>query len=190
MINDTTEIFVPPIQEFIKCWYWNDNSIAHYVLSGERFKEEREILELMGSNHGMCILGKSSYATDGCTNDCLNCKHSIYAQVALRKTHFMEKAQRLCERSPKAGDCWEISIVLYLGKVPKYHNFYFECLKPTAESVTIMDTITTTLNMVKPSLANDAKYLFVKIARFDMERATNVSCVANTMIRDIFADAK
>lgn len=166
--------------------YYGDDHFAHYILSGERFKHQNALLELISQYKGACTEDPKMYAIAGkisCDFNCRACPKSIYHQIELKERFFNNRCKDSCLRYPREGDEWEVSIHT-LTDHPHYEDFFFKALK-TIEDRTIIELSFDEMMKLRPDFLTIAKYCYVKIRRSDMENALDVSIFANTMYHEM-----
>lgn len=164
---------------------WGDNVAPHYMLNGERFKHDTELLKLIAKYDGTCTEDPSAYAlSTNCNFDCLNCKNSIYYILKNKERFFYSKCLDLCKRIPRRDDEWEISLV-YQGSThmrEHFQSYYFKCLDAVSD-VSIIERAFQGVATIYPQFYTESRYCYVKIRRFDMSRPMDVSPIANQYIR-------
>lgn len=159
--------------------YFSDDNAAHFILNGEHFKHNHELLKLIVKFDGACTEDTSPYGlTINCNFDCLNCSKSIYHIIQVQERFFQMRCEELCKRAPKAGDEWEVSLVSYDGIMPKYQNFHFRCLENLGDEP-IISLCYQIIHQKYAKFYEQSKYCYMKVRRFDMEKAIDVSSVAN-----------
>lgn len=168
--------------------YFADDISSHYILAGERFRHEHELLKLITKYDGACTEDNSAHSlTTNCDFDCMNCSKSIYHIIKTQERFFENRCLELCRRNPKVGDEWEVSLVSYDGIMPRYQDYYFRC----AEAIHSKAIIELAYDVVKeryPKFYAQSKYCYVKIRRFDLDQATDVSLVANQFFQGFLDD--
>lgn len=163
--------------------YVADDISAHYFLAGDLFRVENEILKLMNHYDGVCTENISAHSTTlDCDFNCIHCNRSIYALVKKKERFFKQRCIGLCTRYPKEGDEWEISLVSKDGIHPRYRNYFFRCTEKILEK-NIIELLFEALDEVYTDGYYNTNLCFVKIKRFDMPRALDVSLVANRYIQ-------
>lgn len=170
--------------------YYGDDYVAHYMLSGERFKHSDELLTLLLHHRGACMEDPKMYARTECNFDCCNCERSIYHQVAMKEKFFNARCRDLCNRVPKVGDEWEVSIHM-LSDHPHFEVFFFHCVRPNNdEEKTIAQISYETMMKWRPTFLQAAKYCYVKVRRNDIAKAMDVSIVANQIFKELQSSEK
>lgn len=165
--------------------YFADDISTHYLLQGERFRHDNELLKLIAKYGGACTEDSKAHGlTINCDFDCMNCPKSIYAIVRNQEKFFFNKCLDLCKRQPKVGDEWEVSLVSYEGIMPKYQDYFFRCLKPISDT-TIIEMAYEVMHLKYPKFYAQSKYCYIKIRRFDMEKALDVSLVGNQIFQGL-----
>ena len=162
--------------------YYGDNVCPHYLLDGSRFKEKDELLKMMVQYAGACTVDPQEFARNGssCDFDCLHCDRSIYHLISAKERMFHSQCGDLCRRTPHVDDEWEISAVEHNGEF-KYETIHFLC-KEAIDDTSIVGLIIDYLRQSNPGLVPAARYCYVKVRRFDMERAFDVSVEASKLL--------
>ena len=160
-----------------------DDISAHYFLTGDLFRVENEILKMMMQFDGACTdnLSAHSIALD-CDFDCMKCNKSIYALVKKKERFFKKRCLELCTRNPKEGDEWEISLVGKDNVHPRYRNYYFHC-RERIPNKSIIELLFDAMVEMYPDGYEKTALCFVKIKRFDMPNALDVSLIGNRYIK-------
>ena len=161
--------------------YYGDGHAAHYILTGERFQHSNELLKLMLQYGGACTDNPKRYATAyACNYNCSECERSIYNIIRVKEKFFTKKCMELIQRVPRKNDEWEISLVNYdnTSSHPKYENYFFRTESAVFRR-TIIELISDLLTERYPEFKEGAKYCYIKVRRFDMDKAIDVSVVGN-----------
>lgn len=178
-MTQTNDLF---LDGAIATQYFGDSVCPHYLLKGSRLKETDELLKMMVRYGGACTVDPQEFARNGssCDFNCLNCDRSIYHLVSAKDHLFRNQCRDLCGRQPKIDDEWEISVVEHNSEF-KYETIHFLCRK-AVESRSIIDLIIDYLKKMYPAMIAATRYCYVKIRRFDMEKAFDVSTEATPII--------
>ena len=162
---------------------WSDDVFSHYMLVGERFPEQKLLLDLMLRYTGSCKLHQQEADMDvSCNLDCQNCPHSIYHEIELQRRAFFNRCKMMCHRIPTEGDEWEVNLVMRKGRIPKFQTFFWNCTKFLEEGE-IIDIIFESIREYDETIFASAQLCYVKVFRRDMESPVDVSFVANEMLK-------
>lgn len=175
--------------------YYGDGHAAHFVLSGERFQHSQELLKLMVRYEGACADDPKRYATAyPCSYNCTECERSIYSIIKIKEKFFTQKCTELIHREPRIRDEWEVSLVSFKDTPdhPRYENYFFRAEAPI-DNRTIIEIIYDMMKKYYPDAVKRVKYCYIKVRRFDIEKAIDASVVANadlmlTMKEQLIAD--
>ena len=169
--------------------YFADDISTHYILDGERFKHDKELLKLISKFGGACTEDPKAHSlTINCDFNCMDCPKSIYTILKKQEKFFYAKCNDLCKREPKAGDEWEVSLVSYEGFMPKYQDYYCRCLDGNSGK-SIIEMVYEIMKLKYPKFYAQSKYCYIKIRRFDMDRPVDVSMIGNQYFK-AFLDGK
>lgn len=160
-----------------------DDISAHYFLTGDLFRVENEILKMIAQFDGACTESQSAHTIAlNCDYDCMHCNKSIYALVKKKERFFKKRCKDLCARNPKVGDEWEVSLVSKEDIQPKYRNYFFHC-NEMIEDKNIIELLFEAMSDIYSGGYTQTALCFVKIRRFDMPKALDVSPIANRYIQ-------
>lgn len=164
---------------------WSDDVYSHYMLVGERFDEQKILLDLMLKYAGACKQHQVAADMDiNCELNCQQCKHSIYHELEVRRHAATARNTQLCTRLPKPGDEWEVNLVMRKGKIPKFQTFFWN-VNSGVHSDSIIDIIFNVMSTYNSGVFfQSAQLCYVKIRRFDEEKPIDVSRVANAMLKE------
>lgn len=162
---------------------WADNYRPHYMLSGRRFNDENEMLNLMLKYEGACKLKGDALAAGKCDFNCMRCPNSIYSELETRRKWFDMRVEQSCNRMPKPNDEWELSLVMTDRRLPRYETIHWQC-DAQIMGTTILQIIYESVMEIDPSLWEDAQMQFVKINRSDTEHVMDCSSVANRILKE------
>ena len=162
---------------------WCDNFRPHYMLSGKRFNDEHEMLNLMLKYDGACKKKGDLLAAGQCDLNCMRCPHSIYAELETRRKWFNKQLADCCARQPKENDEWELSLVMKNRRFPRYETLHWQA-GVQIHGASILDIIYESVMQIDPTLWSDAQMQFVKISRFDTDTILDCSAVANAVLRE------
>ena len=162
---------------------WADDHRPHYMLSGKRFNDETEMLNLMLKYDGACKKKGDALAAGQCDFNCMRCPHSIYAELETRRKWFAKRLQECCIREPKENDEWELSLVMRDRRKPRYETLHWQC-GAQIRGVNILQIIYDSVMEIDPSLWDDAQLQFIKVSRFDTDTILDCSSVANKALKE------
>ena len=169
--------------------YFSDDISTHYILAGERFHHDNELLKLIAKYGGACVEDTAAHALSvNCDFNCMACQHSISHIVRTQAKFFQSRCIEACKRTPKVNDEWEVSLVSYEGIMPKYQDFYCHCKAPIPDK-TIIEIMYEIMHAKYPKFYEQSKYCYIKIRRFDLEKPLDVSMVGNQYFQG-FLDGK
>lgn len=173
------------LDDRVKCETYSSDETARYNLVGERFQQNNEILKLLSKYNGACTEVHAPYATaHPCSLNCTQCERSIYHIIREKEKFFTFQCNQLCERHPRKNDTWEVSLV-YKASIenqPRYEDYYYTALT-NIDDRSILDIIYQMMIDIDPTVPNQIQFCYIKIKRFDSERAYDVSSVANERIQ-------
>lgn len=168
--------------------YFSDDVSTHYILAGERFRHEHELLKLIAKYEGACTEDSKAHALSiNCDFDCMNCDRSIYSIIKKQERFFVNRCVELCKRYPKKDDEWEVSLVSYDGIMPKYQNYFFKCLENITDK-TIMELAYEIIHTKYPKFYAQSKYSYIKVRRFDMPTPIDVSLIGNQYFQGLLEE--
>ena len=169
--------------------YFADDISTHYILAGERFHHDHELLRLIAKYGGACVEDHAAHALSvNCDFNCMECPRSIYHIIKTQERFFQNRCIELCKRAPRQHDEWEVSLVSYDGIMPKYQDYYCRC-KEAISDRSIIELAYDVMHEKYPNFYVRSKYCYIKIRRFDMEQAIDVSMVGNQFFQG-FLDGK
>lgn len=162
---------------------WADNFRPHYMLSGKRFNDESETLNLMLKYDGACKKKGDALASGRCDFNCMRCQYSIYAELETRRKWFTARLEECCRREPKENDEWELSMVMKNRRFPRYETFHWQC-GCILKGESIIGVIYDSIMQIDPTLFDDAQLQFIKVSRFDTDTILDCSSVANRILKE------
>lgn len=166
---------------------WSDDIHPHYLLSGIRFDDSKELLTQILNHGGTCLGGDHQADPEiKCDLNCTNCNNSVYRVVELRRRQFANSCKALCEREPRERDEWELSIVRQPIASPKFTTIFWSATKPIA-GASVIDTIVDTLHeLTSEDFFKNVRLQYIKIHRFDYEKPVDVSAIARDILREAY----
>lgn len=167
--------------------YIKDNNVPHYRINGERFRHNNELLKIIKRNDGICLESKHYGTFTHCDFDCFNCNKSAYHLLRLKEKFFNQRCEMACSRIPKAGDEWEMSMVMEEGFPYRYLDFHFTATQDLSDvGKSIIELCSEALDHINGDIYNKTHFCYIKIKRFDDDKALDVSITANKYIKDKF----
>lgn len=174
----------------VRCDYYGDPEVARYTLVGERFNQNTEILKLLARYNGACTDDPTRYATaNPCSLNCTQCERSIYHIIRLKERFFSFRCHRLCDRHPRQGDVWEVSLIYKpgIGNRMKYEDYCFTAMT-NMDDMTILEVIYFMMVSIDPRTPDLIQFCYMKVKRFDTDIAIDISSVANDLIQKMLAN--